>query len=141
MDPIEYGESDTAYRLSDADLKGLPSTYEEKQAALREKIIELFEERLDGIITRIEGYYIGRSAFSRYIHGKNGISKTAITKLVIGLMLTQEQYEELLTLKSTPFDYDCRFDYIAACALRDGDELETFFADLKKYGCKDIENA
>jgi hypothetical protein len=140
IDPIEFSHNKACYRVSESDLKSMPDTEEQKQAELRELIIELFEEKLGGSYVKIQEYCdIGRTAFSKYIHGKNGISKVALTKIAIGLKLSQEEYEHLLALNSTPFDYDCRFDFIAACELREHDELETFYEDLRKHGCKDIE--
>ena len=142
IDPVDYAQNKANYRVSEADLKSMPDSDEQKQAELREIIIELFEDKLSGSYVKVQEYCdIGRTAFSKYIHGKNGIGKVSLTKLAVGLKLSQEQYENLLSLNSTPFDYECRFDFIAACALRDHDELETFYEDLRKNGCKDIESS
>ncbi len=96
IDPVDYAQNKAKYRVSEADLKSMPDSDEQKQAELREIIIELFEDKLGGSYMKVQEYCdIGRTAFSKYIHGKNGIGKISLTKLAVGLKLSQEQYVEL----------------------------------------------
>lgn len=45
IDPIEFSSHEKRhYRVSEDDLEGMPSTYEDNQAELRERIIEIYEK-------------------------------------------------------------------------------------------------
>lgn len=140
IDPVEYPAAlKVNYRISGKDLADLPPTDETKQAELRIRIIEIFEEKLSGQTTKVEEYCdINRTLFSKYLHAKAPISKTSLVKFIIGLKLDYNEGLELLELNGTPINEDCRFDYIAMSAIKDKDELEDFDNDLVKYGCKSI---
>lgn len=140
IDPIDYPETEkSSFRIKSSDMYNMPDTDENKQAELRIKIIELFEEKLGGQTTKVEEYCdINRTLFSKYLHSKARLSKTSLIKFIIGLKLGNDLGQELLILNGTPIDWDCRFDFIASCAIRDMDELEDFYDYLEEYGCKPI---
>lgn len=130
----------SSYRVSEIDLLDMPADYEEQQSILREKIIELFEEKLDSKKTQVyEVCDIDRTNFGRFLSGKYGITKTNLVKFIIGLKLDMNTARELLSLNGTPLEpHVCRFDYIASLAIDDGDELDDFMDELVKFGCKNI---
>lgn len=137
INPVEYPERrNQSFRLKESDYKLLPEEQNRRQADLRIKIIELFEEKLDNKFTNVEEVCdIERSLFSKYVKGRTNLSKSSIIKFALGLKLSPEETLEMLSMNGTALDYDCRFDYICMCAIRDKDELEDLNDELISHGC------
>lgn len=141
IDPIEISPYEKRrYRVAEYNLAQMPTSPDDNQAELRERIIEIFENVFEGNKTLVYNYCdIDRTNFGRYIKGTYGITKSNLVKFIIGANLSLDEAEELLILNGTPLCPDeCRFDYIAYLAITDGDELDDFMEELIKYGCKNI---
>lgn len=141
IDPIEFSPHEKKhYRVSEYDLEGMPSTYEENQAELRERVIEIYEKVFEGKKTLVyEKCDIDRTNFGRFIKGTYGITKSNLVKFIICAKLSHGEATELLILNETPlYPTKCRFDYIADLAITDEDDIDDFMEELVKYGCKNI---
>lgn len=140
IDVVDYPAIEQSiYKLRDHDINGLPPESNEQMIKLRKKLDYIFHTVLKGSFEFLyENCDINETTFRKFIKGSRNLSKTNLVKFIIGTGIDQDTAEELLRLNETPFDYDNRFDYIVACAIRDGDTLDTLHEDLIKYGCKGL---
>ena len=125
----------TAFRI-DPNVINFIRTDHQKNIELRKKISMLFHDGCTkGSYEKIElKAQIKRNTFQKWLSGNRKISRGMLAKFVVGLELDVEAANELFALHSHGLDpQNNRFDCIIAATLNDGDDIEIFEEEVKKY--------
>ena len=137
IDDISCAKENAA-RVSKADMLSI-SEDDEKHIKLRQKLASLFHEKADGSYSKLEAdTYIRQNTMQTWLSGKRKAGREKLALFVIGLKVDLETADELFSLQSHPLNMNNRFDYIVACALKDGDDKEQFGDDIMGYCNIDI---
>jgi len=113
----------------------LPPNAEENFAALKIKLLKLFQEHHKGDFVKLEvKCSISEAAMRKYLKGTRKITREAVAKFCIGTKLSVEQSKKLFTLQGHSLEPDTQlFDALVVNALQDGDDINIFFDTCKEY--------
>ncbi len=113
----------------------LPPSAEENFAALKIKLLELFQKHYDGNFVKLElECSISETAMRKYLKGTRKITREAVAKFCIGTKLSLEQSKKLFTLQGHSLEPDTQlFDALVVNALQDGDDISIFFDTCEEY--------
>lgn len=77
--------------------------------------------------------------FKKYLSNRKGLSRAMLYKFCIGMELSLEESKELFAMsKEGGLSDDNMGDYIFMCAIRDGDDIDSFISQYEEYTGKKI---
>jgi len=126
-------------RINPAQVGGIPSDDSTNKITLRRKLSNLFFDTTGGNFERLEmETYIKQDTARKWFNGKNRISRKGLAKFIVGLKIDIDTANELFCLQGHPINLQNRFEYIIACAIKNGDSIDDFYDDVLKYCNVDI---
>ncbi len=128
------------YKITATDRARLNSVYE-NNAVLRKKLSDYCQIKCaeSGLgynpffYTAIE-CELSETYVRKIIRGDKPVTRNFLGAFCVGMGLTPEESEELFELTGNKLTFGFSyFDSITMCAIRDGDNIEDYLADLEKY--------
>jgi predicted methyltransferase len=130
---IEPTRKKSSYRVSPGEMV----RWDGNSIELRKMISDLFfkyaKNTKKTYDCTTEKCQIPEDTMRKILNGRCAISRHFLAKFTIGLKIDKEKADKLFELHSGELNPTNRFDYIVMCALRDGDEFDDFYEDVKKY--------
>lgn len=129
-----------SYRMTAAQLAGMPKDNRDI-AALRRRISELFNEKLNNNYAKLESNCdIKRDTFQKMLKFRNGrnITYTQLAKFCVGAKISETESRELFSLMGYELNGRNLCDYVLICELQTGSDISDYDKDMIEHYGKSI---